>query len=153
MTAVVLFAGNHSGNHFCNAFSVNKDLPQKYLWQRVLFTEAFWRASVNNAPLYRALYAGLLFFIFDLRYASPLINAPEVILASSLIPQGEPVRKVPLRLLLPLPEYRRRPIALWSADFSDSLPCLLIREQQTKRHVSAISTKRSEWRDLSTTRR
>ena len=75
---------------------------------------------MNNAPSYRALYAGLLFFIFDLRYASPLINAPEVILASSLIPQGEPARKVSLRLLLSLPEYRRRPIALLSADFSES---------------------------------
>ena len=51
---------------------------------------------MNNAPLYRALYAGLLFFIFDLRYASPLINAPAVILASLLIPQGEPARNVPL---------------------------------------------------------
>ena len=75
---------------------------------------------MNNAPLYRALYAGLLFFIFDLRYASPLINAPAVMLASSLIPQGEPARKVSLRLLLSLPEYRRRLITLLSADFSES---------------------------------
>ncbi len=26
-----LFADNHSDKHFCIAFSVNKDLPQKYL--------------------------------------------------------------------------------------------------------------------------
>ena len=75
---------------------------------------------MNNAPLYRALYAGLLFFIFDLRYASPLIYLSGGILASSLIHQGEPARKVSLRLLLSLPEYRRRLITLLSADFSES---------------------------------
>ena len=69
--------------------------------QGALFTEAFWRASVNNAPLYRALYAGLLFFIFDLRYASPLIYLSGGILASSLIHQGEPAREVPLLQRLP----------------------------------------------------
>ena len=31
LAEVVLLADNHSDNHFCNAFSVNKDLPQKYL--------------------------------------------------------------------------------------------------------------------------
>ena len=31
LAEVVMLAENHSDNHFCNAFSVNKDLPQKYL--------------------------------------------------------------------------------------------------------------------------
>ncbi|MGM9790614.1 MAG: hypothetical protein ACI3Y9_09995, partial [Candidatus Cryptobacteroides sp.] len=70
--------------------------------------------------LYRALYAGLLFFIFDLRYVSPLIYLSGGILASSLIHHGEPARKVSLRLLLSLPEYRSRPIVLLSADFTES---------------------------------
>ena len=56
---------------------------------------------MNNAPLYGALYAGLLFFIFDLRYASPLIYLSGGILASSLIHLGEPVRKVHLLQRLP----------------------------------------------------
>ena len=51
---------------------------------------------MNNALLYRALYAGLLFFIFDLRYASPLIYLSGGILASSLIHQGGSARNVPL---------------------------------------------------------
>ena len=68
-----------------------------------MLTEAFWRASMNNAPLYRALYAGLLFFIFDLRYASPLINAPAVVPETKSGMTGKSPRQTTIFINLQLP--------------------------------------------------
>ena len=40
---------------FCNAISVNRDLPLEYLWQGILITDTLWRASVNKGCRYRVL--------------------------------------------------------------------------------------------------
>ena len=43
---------------------MNRDLPLEYLWEGVLFTEALWRASVNNGCRYSVLWGIPLFTDF-----------------------------------------------------------------------------------------